>query len=118
MICNRTLQKCILTFLFVLAICRLILILAYLNYFRHNLAVMVLISTPNILLIIWMLSDVLHRYFITPFKRKWWIFAVTTLDVIGIFSYYFAHKRKEWNPLRTWPQQLLSENNFPEKNDA
>lgn len=101
---NNKKQQIVFILLITLTAISTAMVLLHLSYFSKSLVQMAAVLSPNIILVSWLLTDILHRKFNTESERKWCIFAVTSLTLLGIIWYYLRYKRRQWNPVESWRQ--------------
>lgn len=96
------LKKVLFVLLYLLSLICTSYILFHLDYFRHRLPYLIWYSMPNIILLEWVVTDILHRHFTSNISKKWWLLFVTTLNIVGVLFYYVFHMKNEWNNKSTW----------------
>ncbi len=59
-------------------------------------------SLPQLILIIWMIWDILNRYFVNYRRRTFWLVIIFVFDIFGVVSYFLKYKRHVWDPKQSW----------------
>jgi hypothetical protein len=100
-------KKCLFYFLIFLDTLRIpVLIYIYFLFSKvidaKFLLAILITSIPNIILVLWMRWDALHRYFESERKRIFWIRIITNCDFVGLFLYFNKFKAGNWDPKDSW----------------